>query len=51
MVRIFLKKLEIKLKNLGINTTANNIKVAKSADILVLSIKPNIYPMVINEKR
>lgn len=36
-------------KNLGINTTANNIKVAKSADILVLSIKPNIYPMVINE--
>ncbi|MCM0647832.1 pyrroline-5-carboxylate reductase [Clostridium swellfunianum] len=33
----------------GINITKDNKEVAKKADILVLSIKPNLYPIVINE--
>lgn len=31
----------------GVNTTTDNLDVAKKADIIVLSIKPHIYPIVI----
>jgi pyrroline-5-carboxylate reductase len=33
----------------GIKTTVNNNEVAENADILVLSVKPNLYQPVINE--
>lgn len=33
----------------GIKTTADNNEVAKNSDVLVLSVKPNVYPTVINE--
>lgn len=36
-------------KTLGISTTDNNIEVAKEADFIILSIKPNIYEIVIEE--
>lgn len=32
----------------GINVTTDNTEVAKKADILILSVKPHIYPIVIN---
>lgn len=41
-----LKALEDKF---GIRTTTSNTEVASQADILFLSVKPNIYPIVINE--
>lgn len=44
---------ELKLKDLqsryGVSTTTNNVEVATKADILVLSVKPQFYPQVINE--
>lgn len=33
----------------GINITTDNREVAKNTDILILSVKPNLYPIVINE--
>jgi pyrroline-5-carboxylate reductase len=33
----------------GIKTTTDNNEVAKAADILVLSVKPNLYPEVIKQ--
>ncbi|MGN4446842.1 pyrroline-5-carboxylate reductase [Bacillus cereus group sp. MYBK79-1] len=33
----------------GLTTTIDNNEVAKNADILILSIKPDLYPSVINE--
>ena len=33
----------------GIKTTTENNEVAKFADIIVLSVKPNLYPVVIKE--
>lgn len=33
----------------GINTTTDNHQVAANSDILFLSVKPNIYPIVIKE--
>lgn len=36
-------------KKYGIRTTTDNLEVAKEADILFLSIKPQLYPRVINE--
>lgn len=35
----------------GINTTSDNHQVAANSDILFLSVKPNIYPIVIKEIR
>lgn len=35
----------------GIKTTNNNLEVAKSADILILAVKPNIYNKVICETK
>ncbi|NLZ80442.1 MAG: pyrroline-5-carboxylate reductase [Clostridiales bacterium] len=32
-----------------INTTSNNLEVAKTADILFLAVKPNMYRTIINE--
>lgn len=34
---------------LGIRTTDNNIDVAKEADFIILSVKPNIYEIVLSE--
>lgn len=34
---------------LGIRTTDNNMDVAKESDIIILSVKPNIYETVLNE--
>ncbi|MES9685490.1 MULTISPECIES: pyrroline-5-carboxylate reductase [Bacillaceae] len=36
-------------KKYGITTTTDNNEVAKNADILILSIKPDLYSSVINE--
>lgn len=36
-------------ENFGVKTTKKNIDAAKDSDILVLSVKPNIYSIVINE--
>lgn len=33
----------------GVNITTDNLEVAKKCDIIVLSIKPHIYPMVIEQ--
>lgn len=33
----------------GLTTTTDNNKVAKNADILILSIKPDLYASIINE--
>lgn len=35
----------------GIHTTNDNLQVASTSDILFLSVKPNIYPVVIKEIR
>lgn len=35
----------------GIRTTTDNTSAAKAADILFLSVKPNVYPIVIEEIR
>ena len=43
------EKLEILSKTYGVKTTINNCEVAKKADILVLSVKPQFYPTVIEE--
>ena len=41
-----------KLKDeFGIITTTDNKEVAKQSDILVLSVKPQVYPAVIKEIR
>ncbi len=34
-------------KKYGVKTTTDNNEVAKAADILILSVKPNLYPVVI----
>ena len=45
------KKLE-KIKDLyGVSTTTDNCVVAKNSDILVLSVKPKIYSLIIEEIR
>ena len=45
------KKLE-KVKDLyGVSTTTDNCVVAKNSDILVLSVKPKIYSLIIEEIR
>ncbi|MGX6591724.1 pyrroline-5-carboxylate reductase [Cetobacterium ceti] len=36
-------------KNLGVETTTNNIRVADKADIIILAVKPNLYKTVIDE--
>ena len=38
-------------EQLGITTTADNIKVAKNSRIIVLSVKPQMYDRVIREIR
>lgn len=36
-------------KDLGVRTTDSNIEVAKASDFIILSIKPNIYEIVLAE--
>jgi pyrroline-5-carboxylate reductase len=43
------KKLKEVKENFGIETVIDNKEVARRADILILSVKPNIYPLVIDE--
>ena len=42
------KSLEIANEKYSIRTTTDNNEVAKEADILVLSIKPNLYKVIID---
>ena len=44
-----IKKLEDLKDKYKVGITTENIEVAKSSDILFLSVKPNIYPKVIEE--
>lgn len=41
------KSLEKAKEKFGVKVTTDNNEVAKTADILVLSVKPNLYPIVI----
>lgn len=43
------KKLEVLRERYGVITTTNNTEVASKVDILVLSIKPQVYETVIKE--
>lgn len=43
------KSLEACAEKYGIKTTTDNNEVAKASDILILSIKPNLYPVVIEQ--
>lgn len=43
------EKLETLNKKYGVITTTDNCEVAKEADIVVLSVKPQFYPSVIKE--
>ncbi|QEK12900.1 pyrroline-5-carboxylate reductase [Crassaminicella thermophila] len=43
------KSLEKAAEKYGIKTTTDNNEVAKIADILILSVKPNLYPVVIKQ--
>ena len=43
------KNLSETAEKYGIKTTTDNKEVAKNSDVLVLSVKPNIYPTVIKE--
>lgn len=43
------EKLETLKKTYGVITSTNNCEVAKKADILILSVKPQFYPTVIEE--
>lgn len=42
------KKLE-SLKKSGVKATESNLKVVKESDIVVLAVKPNMYPTVLGE--
>ncbi|MBU5591496.1 pyrroline-5-carboxylate reductase [Clostridium sp. MSJ-4] len=43
------KSLKAANDKYGINTTTDNSKVAQTSDILILSVKPELYPIVINQ--
>lgn len=45
------EKLEKLNKKYGVITTTNNCEIAKKSDILILSVKPQFYPVVIEEIR
>ncbi len=42
------KSLEIVKENYGVNTTTDNTVVASTCDVIVLSVKPQFYPVVIS---
>ncbi|MDM8534954.1 pyrroline-5-carboxylate reductase [Clostridiaceae bacterium HSG29] len=42
-------KLEAIKKELGVNVTTKSKELVKNVDIIILSVKPNIYSMVLNE--
>lgn len=44
-----LKRLEYLEKNLGINVITDNTKVVKETDIVILSVKPNVIPLLLKE--
>ncbi len=41
------KALEAAKEKFGVGVTTDSNELAKEVDILVLSVKPNLYPMVI----
>ena len=43
------ENLEEVKRNYKVEVTTDNKLVAKKSDILILAVKPNIYPIVINE--
>lgn len=47
--RTNVKKLNAVKEKFGIVTVMDNKEVAKQADILILAVKPNIYPVVVDE--
>lgn len=46
---IFQPSLDKIVAEFGVNTTTVNTEVAEKADILILSVKPHLYPIVINQ--
>jgi pyrroline-5-carboxylate reductase len=45
------EELEELEKRLGVSTTSDNLQAVKKADVVVLSVKPQILPEVMNELR
>ncbi|HCF56554.1 MAG TPA: pyrroline-5-carboxylate reductase [Myxococcales bacterium] len=43
------EQIELFSKTFGVNTTANNLEAAQSADVIVLSIKPQAMSLVLDE--
>ncbi|MGX8852175.1 pyrroline-5-carboxylate reductase [Amedibacillus sp. YH-ame10] len=43
------QSLESMKASYGVNVTTDNVELAKECDIIVLSVKPFLYPIVINE--
>ena len=41
-------KLE-KIAELGVNTSESNIDAVQNSDVVILAVKPNVYPVVLNE--
>ncbi len=37
------------MKNLGVRVTTDNMEVVKKSDVVILAVKPNIYPSVLKE--
>lgn len=48
---LYEKGLKNTAEKYGVKTTTSNIETAKNSDILILSVKPNLYPPVIKEIR
>lgn len=49
MSDLYMPSLEKAKEKFGIQITTSNIEVAEKSDILVLAVKPNLYPIVIEE--
>ncbi|MEG2353773.1 MAG: pyrroline-5-carboxylate reductase [Clostridium sp.] len=46
---LYQPSLDVAEKELGVRTTKSNLEVVAEADILILSVKPNIFPIVADE--
>lgn len=46
---LYQPSLDIAEKELGVRTTKSNLEVVAEADVLILSVKPNIFPIVAEE--
>ena len=43
------KALKETKEKYGVSITTNNVELAKASDIIILALKPNLYPIVINQ--